>query len=341
MVRKRLLIISMAFLFICQFIGPGQSTFAKGADGFELSVAQTGDEIKVTVTLNGAKNLYAYDLVLAYDPLRLSFLNASISFPGLTVKPVLARGQIRLAHTSVGETAGRSGKIELARIAFGRLRGGDASVELKQAKLVDAKLAMKAFAPEAGITLESGQAERRPGDLAGHWSEDVVLEALELGFATGFGDGTFRPEEPVTRQEVTVLLAKAMLIEANESQGITFRDSGDIPPWALDYVRASVRERWINGYGDGTFRGGEPIARQELATVIARALDFSAIGDEAALAGFADRQLLASWAIGPTALAVERGIMQGQANRLLNPLATTTRAEAVSMILRMLYAMDS
>lgn len=340
MYRKRLLT-GIACLLLCFVIASGGLTFAKGTDGFELSVAEAGERIEVAVIASEASNLYAYDIILKFDPLRLTYEETKISLSGFTVKPQLSRGEIRLAHTSVGAVEGLSGKVELAQVGFKRIRGGEAKLTLSSAKLVNDKLAMQEMKPDVNVTVQSGTAQKLPSDVAGHWSEAAVREAVELGFVTGFEDGTFRPDSPVTRLEATVLLAKAMLLQGGGDQASSFTDAGAIPAWAKPYVEAAVRSKWINGYGDGSFRGGQPIARQEFAAIAARSTGASSAGGhDAVLSGFADRHLLAPWATGPTAFVVERGIMQGQSGGLLNPQAATTRAEAVTMILRLLHADD-
>ncbi|MDF2836254.1 MAG: S-layer domain protein [Paenibacillus sp.] len=337
-VRKRLIMMGIATILLCLVIAPGPRTFAKGTDGFELSVAEAGDVIAVTVTLTEAKDLYAYDLVLTFDPVRLAFQDSKITLPGFTVKPLLERGELRLAHTSVGDAAGRNGKVELASTLFNRLRGGDAVLSLETVKLVDSKLEMRELAPDIGFNVKSGKAVHLPSDVIGHWSAAAVREAMELGFATGFEDGTFRPDAPVTRQEATVLLAKAMLVKPQLIQATSFRDAANIPPWALPYVSEAVRSNWVGGYEDGTFRGGNPIARQEFAAIAIRAANVSLAWDATALTGFADRHRVAPWAAQSMALSVELGILRGQSGGLLNPQATTTRAEAVTMILRLLHS---
>ncbi len=329
----------VAIMLLCMLaIAPGPRSYAQGTDGFALSVAEAGDRIEATLALNGAKELYAYDLVLTFDPVRLAYEDTAISMPGFTVKPLLSKGELRLAHTSVGATAGRSGKVELAVIRFKRIRGGDAGIKLESAKLVDAKLEMRVITPDVRNTVKFGGAVKLPSDVAGHWSEGAVREAMELGFATGFEDGTFRPDAPVTRQEATVLLAKAMLVQPQQDDATALRDAAAIPSWALPYVGEAVRSKWVAGYEDGTFRGGNSISRQELAAIVIRAADVSSPGEAAALADYADRHLVAPWAAKPMGLAVELGILRGQSGGLLNPQATTTRAEAVTMLLRLLHS---
>lgn len=336
MVQKRLAFAWVAIMLLCLSVAPGQRTFAQGTDDFELSVTEAGEGIEVTVTLKEAKDLYAYDLLLKFDPLRLAYEASKISLPGFTVKPLHERGGLRLAHTRVGAAAGRNGKVELATIEFTRLRDGDAELLLETVRLVDSKLEMRELAPDNSTTVKAKDVVTLPSDVAGHWSEAAVREAMELGFVTGFDDGAFRPDAPVTRQEATVLLAKALLVKVDSSGTLAFRDAANIPQWASPFVREAVSLKWVTGYGDGTFRGGERIARQELAAVIARTLGDSVAGDAEALAGFADRHELAGWAARPMSLTVELGILRGTNDGLLNPQGTTTRAEAVTMMLRLL-----
>ncbi|WP_174844512.1 chitobiase/beta-hexosaminidase C-terminal domain-containing protein, partial [Paenibacillus barengoltzii] len=55
-------------------------------------------------------------------------------------------------------------------------------------------------------------------DIAGHWAEDYIMRAVEKGFVSGYPDGTFEPNNPVTRAEFTVMLAGALKLEGNGSE---------------------------------------------------------------------------------------------------------------------------
>ncbi|MBR5535738.1 MAG: S-layer homology domain-containing protein [Clostridia bacterium] len=46
-------------------------------------------------------------------------------------------------------------------------------------------------------------------DIKGHWAEDVINEAAEEGIVNGRGDGTFRPDEPITRAEALAMVMRA------------------------------------------------------------------------------------------------------------------------------------
>ncbi|MEX2461568.1 MAG: S-layer homology domain-containing protein [Paenibacillaceae bacterium] len=48
---------------------------------------------------------------------------------------------------------------------------------------------------------------------AGHWAENVIQVVSEAGIMIGYGDGSFKPDQPVTRAEMAVIVAK--LLELN------------------------------------------------------------------------------------------------------------------------------
>ncbi|MFS0723409.1 S-layer homology domain-containing protein [Paenibacillus sp. 1P07SE] len=335
MLGQRLLLMAVSLLLLLS-AWPVTPASAKEAEPFRLAVAEQGSRVEIIITVVEAKDLYAWDLEVAYDPARLKWLDAKTSLPGLSVPPIRKESQVRFAHTSTGAVPGRDGTFELARLGFQRLHDGGTSVELKSAKLVDAELAMVEYAPGTAVVVEAGPARIAFADLEQHWSRDAVLDAVARGFVTGFEDGTFRPDQPVTRQEFAVLLSRAAGLSGDMDSGPAFSDTDALAPWALPYIREAAARQWITGYEDGTFRGLSLITRQELAAVLARTMDGSGEIDPAVLSGFADRQELGEWAVQPLALLVEAGILQGRGERLLAPRQQTTRAEAVTLILRVL-----
>lgn len=368
-IRKRLLLLC-AGLLLAMSIWPGAPLPGYAASPFKLEVSEAEGRVEVVVTALEAKDVYAWDLTIAYDPLRLRWLDASTALAGFAVPPIHAAGTVRFAHTNTGAMNGRGGSIELARFEFRRIRGGDAKLGLADVKLVDSGLAMEDYTEAASAAAAAQEAPAQPVDLEGHWAKATVLEALSLGFAAGFADGTFRPDRPITRQELTVLLARALLPDAgrrgaaldrpdgkeepSEAQtaselAASFADAEDIAPWAAPYVLEAARSQWVNGYADGTFRGASHVTRQELAAMVARAAGYVAAGSAPAgeersraaaerLAGYADRGELQPWAEEPMARLVEAGILRGNAEQRLKPNDATTRAEATAVLLRLLEA---
>ena len=191
------------------------------------------------------------------------------------------------------------------------------------------------FAVVAIETQDEAAPERKPvfSDIAGHWGEASILEAAEKRLVTGYPDGTFRPDQAVTRAEFLVMLVRTLGLEGG-SEALPFVDEGKIGSWAKEAVATAVRKGIVAGYADGTFRPDAYITRAEMAVMIARALGM-AVGAEIRTA-FADDQEIPAWAKGAVEALRQQGIIQGREGNRFSPRDTATRAEAAVMLLRMM-----
>lgn len=120
----------------------------------------------------------------------------------------------------------------------------------------------------AGSPAPEGEAEF--SDVgADHPNFNAITWAKSSGAVSGYPDGTFRPEDPITREEVAVLLWKARgKPKGAEPASCTDRDT--ISPWALEAVDWAYGERLMSGNSDGTFAPRNNITRGEGAKVVMR-----------------------------------------------------------------------
>ncbi|MBB6674566.1 S-layer homology domain-containing protein [Cohnella nanjingensis] len=88
---------------------------------------------------------------------------------------------------------------------------------------------------------------------------------------TGYPDGTFKPNDRVSRAEFAVMLMY-MLKPQTEGTALTLTDTSKIGAWAKKAVAQAVQAGIISGYPDGSFRPDADITRAEMAVMIARAL---------------------------------------------------------------------
>ena len=101
------------------------------------------------------------------------------------------------------------------------------------------------------------------------WFYPYVSEAAERGYIAGYPDGTFRPEDPIRRQEATVILSKILNIhdedyENDHEDGLyQYPDGSDTEDWAYKAVRNYSIYNFINGYEDGTLRILQNVTRAE------------------------------------------------------------------------------
>jgi hypothetical protein len=338
MMSLRRFLFSAAFLL---FTAVCLQSNAKANDSstFDLTVSDSGQDIAVTVTGKNVSDLYAYDMIVRFDPLRLKLIGTKSKMSGFSVEPIVTGSQIRFAHTKTGSAAGIKGTADLAVLTFERIRGGDAPVMLLQAKLVDSKLKMVEWKPGTQAVIAGHSSKADLSDIAGHWAESTILEAVELGFISGYPDVTFRPDHPVTREELTAMLVRALLLSEHPGKELDFIDRDKIQPWALPFVNAAVQAGLINGYEDHSFRGSDTIVRQELAAVIVRAMGIKPEAE--AKEEFADNGQMDPWAKGFIAAAAKAGIMSGRSNHHFAPTEHTTRAEAATVILKLIYSINN
>jgi hypothetical protein len=174
-------------------------------------------------------------------------------------------------------------------------------------------------------------------DLAGHKAEAEVKKAVSLGIVTGYPDGTFRPEGSVTRAEFASMLMR-VIDSTDAGEPLAFKDKAAIGGWAVEAVQKAVKRGIIGGYSDGSFRPNANITHAEMVAMVVRASGLP-LG-EAKQTGFADDAEIPGWAKPAASTAEETGIIivGGLPDGKFAPQALTTRAEAVSAIVRMLEA---
>ncbi|NIK75419.1 hypothetical protein FHS15_000517 [Paenibacillus castaneae] len=325
---------SMVGWFVLVFILAVPSFAMAAADTpvFTLSQHQADKKIRIDITGDKLKDVYAFEVKLEFDTKKLRFDGASSSMTGFSITPIVEGAQIVYATTKIGKKAGDSGKIALTSLLFESIGKGKAEVKLTDVKLVNSALESITLKPNVKMSAVLDITVFK--DIAGHWAKSAIERAVNLGFINGYTDGTFRPNAQVTRAEYAAMLVRALDLPIKDGEKLSFKDAGSVPSWASDYVAAAVEAGIITGYEDHTFRASKPIKRSEIAVMIARALSWQV--DPAQKSSFADRNDIPVWAHPSVAMAAEAGIIKGRdANRFV-PNANATRAEAVTLLLSMI-----
>ncbi|WP_256762071.1 InlB B-repeat-containing protein, partial [Cohnella sp. WQ 127256] len=170
-------------------------------------------------------------------------------------------------------------------------------------------------------------------DIAGHWAEANIKQAVQQGIVQGYTDGTFKPNAIVTRAEFAVMLINALKPVGNGAE-LSFADNAKIGAWAQKAVAQAVQASIIKGFSDGTFRPDAPLTRAEMASIVANALML--VAEKGIATEFSDDKSIPNWAKGAIAELIKLGVMQGKNGNKFDANATTTRAEAVTVLLKML-----
>ncbi|WP_165452402.1 S-layer homology domain-containing protein [Paenibacillus thalictri] len=163
-------------------------------------------------------------------------------------------------------------------------------------------------------------------DIHGHWAQNQISAWIDKGFVTGYEDGSFKPDSPITRAEFIVLVNRAFGFTAQTA--ISFHD---VPSssWAYADIAKAVQAGYITGYEDGTIGVNLPISRQEVAVIVSRLLKLNTAHAEGN-AIIADAAGLASWSKDAINAVIAAKIMQGySSDHTFKPTAFITRAEAV------------
>ncbi len=105
-------------------------------------------------------------------------------------------------------------------------------------------------------------------DVPGSHRDFAEIEHLrKQGVIRGFSDGSFRPDQPVTRAEALKILLLCFQIPLVDADATLFSDIS-LADWHITYVTTAKQKGIINGYPDGTFRPGNEINRAEIAKII-------------------------------------------------------------------------
>lgn len=166
-------------------------------------------------------------------------------------------------------------------------------------------------------------------DTAGHWAAKEIGVLAARNVISGYLDGSFKPEKPLTRAELAALLTRFLGLKAI-APGNAF---SDVPPdaWYAGAV-ATVREEGLMFGAGGKFRPNATLTREELAAVAVRV---AGISTRDLTPTFADAQMIAPWARQVVATAAAAGLMSGVGENRFAPKALVTRAQVAAILYRL------
>ncbi|GLX71246.1 S-layer homology domain-containing protein [Paenibacillus glycanilyticus] len=127
-----------------------------------------------------------------------------------------------------------------------------------------------------GLGLAAGSSATAFKDVAaGAWYADAVSAATDAGIIQGFADGSFRPNDKITRQELAVTAANALAFAqktqpANIEQLADLKDHSQIAAWAVDAVAQTLKSGLVKGTPEGYYYPEKSATRAEAATILYR-----------------------------------------------------------------------
>jgi len=180
------------------------------------------------------------------------------------------------------------------------------------------------------------------GDMTKHWAGTDVAALAAKFIVKGSTNSAFAPERKITRAEFAEFIVRGMGLNGSSASAARFSDVG-AGGAASAYIGAAVKAGIVQGGTNGLFRPNATITREEMATMMLRAMSYAGVmptvtGSE--LAPFADRTKVSSWAKDAVIASVKTGLIKGVTATQLKPQDNATRAQAAIIVKRFLEYVD-
>jgi len=229
-----------------------------------------------------------------------------------TSKEIL-KDTLKDAVNSIGSGSGSSG---------GSGGGGSSS---------GGKSSGSAFAPVSAPTTTEKPKEIEFDDLSqAEWAKEAILALAEKGIVSGDGNGSFNPNDNVTREQFVKMIVSAMGIEVKKSKNMF--DDVNKDSWYADYVLSAYNEGVVFGVSDTEFGIGSLIKRQDMAVIAYRALKSKTLEHTREAVAFADADMIKDYAKEAIEKLYMAGVVNGMGDNCFNPDSTATRAESAMII---------
>ena len=160
-------------------------------------------------------------------------------------------------------------------------------------------------------------------DISGHWAQSAIEKWSGYEIIEGF-DGQFKPDDPITRAEMAVIINRLMAYpEAGENQFTDLEED-----WYKDAILKAAANGVLMGY-EGQARPNDVMTREEAAVMLARALH---VEPKQAETPFSDQAAISDWAVQYIAAMAEKQYVRGFEDGTFAPQERMTRAYAVALL---------
>jgi hypothetical protein len=325
-----------------------------------------GDTVTVTVSISGNTGFAAIQFDVIYDTKVLSCTDARTG--AVLKKASLAAsnpeddGRITVAAATLDEIADNG---VVAVISFKAKGAGDAGLSLEMASLCDIDYkdlvysvsSDKVVVKSADSTSNGGTGSQTGGtstgddnntgeadgqvymlsDISKHWAAKEIERISSLGLITGFEDGSFKPNDLMTRAQFAVILWRMAGKPEPKGKAVFTDLKAD---WYVKAVTWASENGYINGKASALYAPDSYISRQELAVILYR-YSGGTPGVEAFFYTtydnlFSDSKTIAAWGRSAMYWAVYKEYIKGVTETELSPEGQATRAQVATIISRYL-----
>lgn len=171
-------------------------------------------------------------------------------------------------------------------------------------------------------------------DTKNKWYEDVVTEMASRTIVFGHPNGEFNGDEFITRTEFATLLVRTLGLP---SEGTCDFTDVSAKSWYSDIIGVAHEYGVVNGIGNNKFSPNAYITRQEAMQMIMNISPMINLsGGTASMEGYSDLGTESSWASKAVKFNLQNKLIQGNEAGLINPHANISRAESITILLRMM-----
>lgn len=165
---------------------------------------------------------------------------------------------------------------------------------------------------------------------------EAINYLTENGIISGRGDGTFAPNDNVTRAEFVKILVNAFGF--TDKADIAFSDVAE-DSWYCDFIKIAVKNGLAGGMSSEYFGANENITRQDMAVMLYNAAKIAkSMASNDDVASFTDEGEIAPYAKEAVSALTEKGIINGLDDGSFAPKALATRAQAAKIVYGLLIS---
>lgn len=168
-----------------------------------------------------------------------------------------------------------------------------------------------------------------PSDSRNHWAQQYIGMLIDKGTIGGFPDGTFKPDDGISRAQFAAIIVKALGLPT-AGRNAEFKDLSD-KHWAYKAISSAVEGGLVGGFPDGSFRPEDKITRTQALVILAKALP-GGNGAPRLLDRYKDGSEVPAWAIPAVAKVAQAGILVNYPDAfVIRANDNATRAEVAAL----------
>lgn len=167
-------------------------------------------------------------------------------------------------------------------------------------------------------------------DVKDHWASEPIGKLAKAGIFQGMPDGSFRPDNNMTRAEYSAVLYR--LLGLTETSGATGFSDVSSNAWYARYIGALSSRGIVQGFPNGSFAPEKEMTREEAFVLLYRALKDKLAPSAGAGITFADGGDVSKWAKEAVDALAKAGMIEGTPDGKLHPKQPVTRGEIAKIV---------